>query len=617
MSRPITVLLFLFLLPYSSISQDFSNTVSDSIRILSYEKGDNTLILAINDNSKKFGFVDSFGNIKIDLKYDMASDFNSGHAIVKLNEKYGLIDEDQTVIIPFEYEYLFNNRNNKCIAVKKNIYGVINFKNQTLVPFKYDKLTSTNNSTFIYQINNDIGLLNIAKEFEPIDSAKSILSLDDKSYIVEKASSYMLVNQESKILLDNYDYFKRSGNGTIISKKNNKYGYVSIDGEIITECIYDFASSFSQGLSIIEKDKKYGFVNTKGHKVIPLKFQNAGLFRDSISIVKDSGKYGLIGINGEFILKPIYDQIKYDKSDQLIFTELNDSIKILNRDLSLFSNLNFTGSISTRWHHYKFNEGLMAIKIDSLYGFINDKGNLVINPQFKFVRSFENGYARTGLYGDGYGLINKEGQVILNEEYEKIKIEYDTLIYAVKDSLSIVLKGDRVLLSGIQGSIQDFKKNHFLISNLEDKFQVLDVEGNFLLPKFYDQVKFQTFALGVTIKENNKWGYFDLDSHVLIIPPIYDSISAFYGGCAIIIESKKKFGVYGNDGGILIELDMDAIEPMTYGILVFKDGKTGLYDKKGSLIFDIHYDELKHIGNLKFRAVVNGKSEILNIPTNN
>src|SRR5690606_2953533 len=55
-------------------------------------------------NEKKWGYKDETGAIIIPPKYDWASKFSEGLALVELNRKSGFIDKTGAVIIPLEYD---------------------------------------------------------------------------------------------------------------------------------------------------------------------------------------------------------------------------------------------------------------------------------------------------------------------------------------------------------------------------------------------------------------------------------------------------------------------------------------------------------------------------------
>ena len=55
--------------------------------------------LALVKENAKWGYIDMQGNKVIDLKFDIASSFTNGAAIVKLNDKFFLINKKYLKLI--------------------------------------------------------------------------------------------------------------------------------------------------------------------------------------------------------------------------------------------------------------------------------------------------------------------------------------------------------------------------------------------------------------------------------------------------------------------------------------------------------------------------------------
>lgn len=143
--------------------------------------------LTVVGKNGKFGFIDKNGNIKINLSYDFAGDFNNGLAPVVKNNKVGFIDEDGQVVIPFEYDadyslyyydFRFKNLSRKELSIgygfdngnisfvkKNNKWGIIDMSGKLITPYKFDfvKSRSGYNSEVILDkksifVRNDSGL---------------------------------------------------------------------------------------------------------------------------------------------------------------------------------------------------------------------------------------------------------------------------------------------------------------------------------------------------------------------------------------------------------------------------------------------------------------------------
>ena len=64
--------------------------------------GDNGLLVIVSN--KKWGFIDTTGQIKIPCIYQYCSPFRNGFAAVKKNDKWGCIDIDNKIVIPIIYD---------------------------------------------------------------------------------------------------------------------------------------------------------------------------------------------------------------------------------------------------------------------------------------------------------------------------------------------------------------------------------------------------------------------------------------------------------------------------------------------------------------------------------
>ncbi len=68
------------------------------------------------------------------------------------------------------------------------------------------------------------------------------------------------------------DTVKTTSEPTLESfKENNKYGYKA-NGKIVIPAQYDGADEFREGLAFVSKNEKWGFINQQGEVVIPLQY---------------------------------------------------------------------------------------------------------------------------------------------------------------------------------------------------------------------------------------------------------------------------------------------------------------------------------------------------------
>lgn len=139
----------------------------------------NGLIMAINEKTRKHGYLNPNGKIVIPFKYDAALKFNEDLAGVMINKKYGFINKNGMMIIPAIYHsvgsfsegladiYIGNDTNIKM--------GFINKLGKIVIPAKYTELNSKfYNGVAYVQINKeDIDVIAIDKSGKLLDYLSS------------------------------------------------------------------------------------------------------------------------------------------------------------------------------------------------------------------------------------------------------------------------------------------------------------------------------------------------------------------------------------------------------------------------------------------------------------
>lgn len=209
-----------------------------------------------------------------------------------------------------------------------------------------------------------------------------------------------------------YQALELGGNGMLRARMDNKYGMIDTNGKVIIPCMYNNIGVFSNGLASInttegngfiniknevaipciyyivtegfregraavtlkgDKQRKYGYIDTLGNVVIPFIYFRAYSFNNGKALVEDfSYKSGFIGINGDTIIPLIYDAVLHE---------------------SISDNLDPCDYISMYQRYCLFPEGVLAVKRNHRWGFINENGQEVIDCTFFAVQNFKNGAA--------------------------------------------------------------------------------------------------------------------------------------------------------------------------------------------------------------------------------
>lgn len=241
----------------------------------------------------------------------------------KSKNAYGIIDNSGDQIIPAEFDDIrYINESYQCS--KNGNVGVISSNGKILLPIKFDSLLFSNCAkpeVYVASVNNKWMLYRgdgkkLTKPVFNLVSAplENKIALKKRNELLEfdlKNESFAKINQGK---FDNYDFFYEkcmdmsfvdgsfsaklvSENGLYGYKKNNKwivrpeyqslkrtvdeywigrkqgkYGLISINGEELTEFIYDNVSTLGY-FAILKKDQLYGVYNvTERIMIVPIRY---------------------------------------------------------------------------------------------------------------------------------------------------------------------------------------------------------------------------------------------------------------------------------------------------------------------------------------------------------
>jgi hypothetical protein len=385
-----------------------------------YPASANHRIFAIN-NGKKYAFARNDGTRLTDFIFDEYT----GHEKVAFGRIIGKGHYIITYKKGMDTHIIFDEKNeNRQIGYVKYFEGrsVVIDDFGRIISKKYDKISSIENSTFYVASNNEIhhGILNKNGEeaIEPCSACTfSIVESNDgivKSiYNKEKEDyerwyydeTYKLIPIANKQI----DLFQ---NGILTYKKNEKYGAINTNGEVIIDPQFTQLYGFSKlGLApaskMVDGIEKFGVIDTNGKIVIPFKFLSTAIDEREHNIqVRDqydpeesygNGRVGLYSLNGKQLLPPDYSFLSAKTNELYLGENLKKRrFEIIDfhkntitevptgeaRELVYYSQQQESG------HSFSIREGNI-----SYYGYKDARGNIIIPANYVDEIIFINGFS--------------------------------------------------------------------------------------------------------------------------------------------------------------------------------------------------------------------------------
>ena len=210
-------------------------------------------------------------------------------------------------------------------------------------------------------------------------------------------------------IYDDYIIFKC---GVAIVQIGRKYGAVNKLGELVLPIEYDCLGDFNEGLARIKINGKWGYINAYNKVIVPCQYEDVGNFNMGVAPVRDKGMWFYIFANNKLAILP---KTSYKRVYDFI-----EGFAIVCSKYDRYGFINMKGEevIETKYNEVRpFNNERAVVKINDKYGFIDYEGNLVIPAIYCSAYSFDkDGLAMVDkietLSRDRITLyINKEGKV--------------------------------------------------------------------------------------------------------------------------------------------------------------------------------------------------------------
>jgi hypothetical protein len=205
-------------------------------------------------------------------------------------------------------------------------------------------------------------------------------------------------------------------------------GVIDQNGEYIIKPEYLSIDDFHDGRAIAERDDGYVLIDTTG-KVLSKTYSYLYDYSDGrvkfYVQIGDDHLYGLLDRDGKEVVKPEYKNIGYFENG-VATADIGDGKYIL-----IDKNGKRLADVSCRFVS-NISDGLIAFlseggeSNEDRYGYMDLKGNVVIEPRFTGGEDFINGTAvvNTAGYNDyelnKYGLIDKNGKFLIEPKYNEI-----------------------------------------------------------------------------------------------------------------------------------------------------------------------------------------------------
>ncbi len=189
------------------------------------------------------------------------------------------------------------------------------------------------------------------------------------------------------------------------------------------------------------------------------------------------------------------------------------------------------------------------INAQNKYGFVNESGQYVIQPQFKQAKNFSEGLAAVKVEdskGQHFTYIDKTGKIAIEKSFisaNNFHEGFAVVSYMLGFSVLMNKQGEYIYTKPTVEFMGIMVEDRISYRR-KDKFGFFNSEGKMVSKHIYDEVR--QFKNGYArVKLNDKWGFINKEG-VLVIQCIYDSSDNFENNFAVVSKNSKFYKIDTN-----------------------------------------------------------------------
>lgn len=431
------------------------------------------------------------------------------------------------------------------IKIVKNNKSIEVSSNETNISYEY----------FVLSVGDNLGVIDKNGNKIIEDKYQTILIPNpqkDVFFCYTADEKLEILNNERKKLFLDFEQvdviFTSIDNGetekyVLKYKKDNKYGLIDLDGNIITQAIYDEISAVldKTGSILVKTDSKYGVLDYKGNVVIETKFDEISSdgycseeswYEKTGYIVsqknKDGVSFGYVDYKGKIILDTKYETLEraleYDEEDIYLIVMQKGKKGVFKNKKKLID-LNFQDV------NYSELSKVFIVNKNGRYGFYNLDGKVILKPE----------YSHYSIAGN-YISVEKAGKTELFD-----------------------INGNLVNTNSYTKMIATKNPSYFIAEDEEGFYSIISKDVK--IDGKYTQVQYAFDNYFIFTEPNGKTGVINAITEIIEIEPKYDFIILIEGTKALqAIDGTQNFiDIYDKDLNKTVTMEDAIVETIANG----------------------------------------------------
>lgn len=239
------------------------------------------------------------------------------------------------------------------------------------------------------------------------------------------------------------------------------------------------------------------------------------------------------------------------------------------------------------------------------WGFIDDEGKIIINPQFLAAGVFQEDVALVASSEGKYGFIGKDGKYVVNPTYKSASSFSEGLACVVPEDgkPQYIDKTGNVKFTVNEGRYSGVFNDGLALVGVESKEGVkwgyIDQTGKMAINAQFDAAGIFSeglAAVAMTSKENGEtlWGFIDKNGTIVVNYQFKGHNIRFANGLALVSDGKKQ-GYVDKNGKYVINPQFDNAGQFKDGLAAIRQGDMcGFIDSEGKIVINPQFNRVEN-----------------------
>ncbi|MCS7077471.1 MAG: WG repeat-containing protein [Bacteroidia bacterium] len=548
----------------------------------------------------QWGYVNLNGKIVIPCNYEEVTDFSEQKAAVFDGQYWTFIDTRGRFLTKQKYEDVKNFQEGYCPVKRKGIWFLIDSTFKRCFKHYFDNLKTVSEGALPAKIQDKWGIIDLKGRWLLQPNFENIEPFSEGVSVAQK-QGFLLIQRQDMSIWRLPTYIEKvlpCKNGYIPYKSQGKWGFLNKQGQIIISAQYDTVLYFTEGLACVKQNQQWGCINASHQVVIPFREvkQMSSFYKNTQYILLDTREENLpafaaIDTLGNILSPFDYTDVSFQNNQILVKKE---------------------------GYWYKWKDQTVPIAYS-----VPQKRDTIYTVSTEITRT-ENGLKWTiknntqDLIFDTYTQAKEWLELSSKRQKSNITSKYNTNaitysegigIIKVKDKLGCIDSVGNLIVEPKYDEINPFR-NGFATVRIGNKWGMINKNGKEVILCTYEQLGVHS-ERRVEFKKNEKSGFLDLEGRV-VIKPEYERVTPFSEGKAAVFK-QGLWGYIDTLGNVVIPFAYTQAKPFKDSLAaVQKDfRKYGYINHKNQIVIDFQFDDAESFfGGIAFVNIDNTWVEI-------